>query len=107
MGFLDILRKKSLGERKLNAAKQDIRVNRVVDQLGKSQAEREVERYQKEEREQRLKDVLEYYRRKEAMEDRGKNILNAKNIFKDDQPRVLTSRNTLIKDPWAKSPYFN
>jgi len=98
MGFKEIVQR--MGERQrakkehLNAIQEKMRFYQIAEDRLKSSNERELERFQKEEREENIKQSLEYHRKKREHDIRfNHNPLDAPNITKGTQWNVLKERN--------------
>ena len=97
MGFKELLQSlRGNNERKeqfRDMQEQDRMVNKI-EAMKKSSNERELELFQKEEREEQIKEALEYYRKKRQHEiNFGHNPLNAKNITNHTNWEVMREPN--------------
>lgn len=95
----------ALGERSrerkelMKQADDQIRIQKILEDRQKSANERELERFVKEEREQEIKEALEYYRKKKDIDVKfGHNPINTKNIMKAEW-EVMKERNQFSKVP--------
>ena len=103
MGFKDVI--KRIGERQrakkeLIANMSDqLRFQKIVEDRTKSANERELERYQNEDRESMIKEHLEYARKKRKEDiEFGHNPVDAKNIMKAEW-QVLKNKNQFTNVP--------
>ena len=101
MGFKEVL--KNIGEKQkerkemLRQMDQQIRMQKIVEDRTKSSNERELERYQDEDREQEIKEHLEYARKKRDEDIKfGHNPIDAKNIMKAEW-EILKEKNQFSK----------
>jgi hypothetical protein len=97
MGFKELLEK--IGERKrerkerFKQADEDYRIQKMIEDRQKSANERELERFQKEEREVQIKELLEYHREKKDNDLKfNHNPLHTPNITKSDY-HILKEKN--------------
>jgi len=98
MGFKEIIDK--IKERRdakkelLRNADEQMRVQKIIEDRQKSSNERELERFMKEEREEQIRERLDFYR-KERDEDIkfGHNPLDTKNITNHTDWEVLKEKN--------------
>ena len=97
MGIKDFIEK--LGERSrhrkelMRSVEEQTRIQQIVEDRQKSSNERELERFMKEEREEQIKEALQFQRQKRDEDIKfGHNPLNAKNIMKS-QWEVLKEKN--------------
>lgn len=98
MGFVDALKKlgSRVKERREMARQADeqFRIHKMVEDRQKSSNERELERFQNEEREEQIHEALDYYRKKKDMDIKfNHNPLNVQNITNHTDWEVLKERN--------------
>jgi hypothetical protein len=98
MGFRDIISK--LGEKrrerseKFKEIEEDYRLQKMLEERQKSSNERELERFQKEEREENIKEALEFYRKQKDNDIRfGHNPLDTPNVTNHTDWEVLKEKN--------------
>ena len=98
MGFKDIL--KRMGEKNkarkqlLKDAQQQLRVQEIIEERSKSANERELNRFLKEEREENIKEQLDFHRKQRDKDIRfGHNPLDVQNITSETQWEVLKEKN--------------
>lgn len=98
MGFKDIL--KSVGNKQrakkelIRKAEEELRIQKLVEDRQKSANERELERFQKEEREEEIKKALEIARKKRDEDIKfGHNPLDIPNITRESDFSILKQRN--------------
>lgn len=98
MGFKDII--KNMGEKSqakkdyLNAIQEKMRFHQIAEDRMKSSNERELERFQKEEREENIKEALDYQRKKRENDIRfNHNALDTPNITNHTEWDVLKEPN--------------
>ena len=95
MGYIrDLINKfKEKGDRQ-KAYEEEIRIQERALEKKKSANERELERYQKEEREEQIKGALEYYRKRREHEiNFNHNPLDTPNITNHTEWEILKERN--------------
>lgn len=100
----------SIGEKRrarnelLNQMSDQVRMQKIVEERLKSSNERELEKFQREEREENIKEELDFYRKKRRDDiSFNHNPLNTKNITNHTDWEVLKERN-LFK---GRSNMFN
>lgn len=98
MGFKEIVQ--ALGQRSrerkelLREADDQLRIQRILEERQKSANERELERFQKEDREVQIREALEFHRAKLKEEiEFAHNPLNAPNITNHSDFEVLKEKN--------------
>lgn len=78
----------------LHQAEREVRIQKIIEEKQKSSNLRELERYMKEDQEQRIKEELDYYRKKRDYDIKfNHNPLNTKNITKEVEWEVLREKN--------------
>ena len=98
MGFKEFIENLGKGnkERKemFREAEEQMRIQEMLENRKKSANERELERFMKEEREEQIKEQLEFYRRKRRDEiNFAHNPLDAPNITSKTEWNVMKERN--------------
>lgn len=89
--FLDRLRRK---KEKYSEFEEDMKVQERYYEKKKSANERELERYQNEQREREIKAELDKWREMKKNEvEFGHQILNTKNMFEKEQPVIMKQKN--------------
>ena len=98
MGIKEFIAK--MGEKKnsrkelIRKIDEQMRAEKLVEERTKSSNERELERFEKEDREERIKESLEYHRKKRQNEiSFDHNPLNVKNITNHTDWEVLKEKN--------------
>lgn len=98
MGIKDFIKK--LGEKQrsqkelIKQIDDQVRAEKLVEERQLSSNERELNRYMKEDREERIKEALEYQRKKRDYDIKfNHNPLNVKNITNHTEWEVLKERN--------------
>lgn len=88
---------------------QEDRLNEMLEDRKKSANERELERFQKEAREENIKEALNEFRKQRSQEDNfGHNILDAKNITNHSDFEILKTKNNFkSKDNMFSNPKLN
>jgi LPS O-antigen subunit length determinant protein (WzzB/FepE family) len=109
MGFKEILSK--LGEHQrakkelLREADEQVKIQRIVEERQLSSDERELLRYQRENRAKQVKAALEVARKERQNDiDFGHNILDTKNITNNSQWEIMKDRNIFVN---SKSNLLN
>ena len=78
----------------MNAAEEQLRVQRILRERQKSANERELEKFMDEEREERIKDELQFERTKREQDIRfNHNPINVENITNKNDWEVLKEKN--------------
>ena len=79
-------------------AEQQMLIQKTLEERQKSANERELERFQKEEREEQIKEALDFYRKKRDRDIRfGHNPLDVKNITNSTEWEVMKEKNMFAK----------
>lgn len=92
--FLDRLRSK---RSKYKQYEEEMKIQETYYERKKSANERELERYHSEERERAIKAELEKYRNRDKHEIQyGHQILNTKNMYKNEKPIMLKSQKKMF-----------
>ena len=111
MGFKEILEKigekKKERKRKFKEMEENFRLRKMLEDRQKSANERELERFQNEEREENVKEALDFYRRKREKDIRfNHNPLDVPNITAKTQWEVMKEKNlfTNKKSMFANQP---
>ena len=86
MGFKDILNKikerKEIDKDMFKQAEAKLRIQKILEERQMSANERELIRFEKEEREEQIKENLDYYRKKRQMDiDHNHNPLDTENVI--------------------------
>ena len=111
MVFKDILKRLLNKDEELNEEAHRRKIQRILDTKEMSSNERELNRFQEEERQDNIKEALEFYRqRRKEQIDFGHNaldtksimkseweVLKNKNIFKGNENSILNNHNSIIK----------
>ena len=98
MGVLDAIKeyreRKSMQRAKFKDAQEDLKIQRILEERQKSANERELERFHKKWREDKIKEELEEWREQEKNDVYfNHNPLNAQNIVKEGKFKILKQRN--------------
>ena len=112
MTIMDLIRKmtgkKAESKEKYKDAEEEIKIQRLLEERSKSSNRRELERYMKEEEEERIKVALDKIRHQKTSDSwSGKNsLMNEKmTILKNDRP-ILMEKN-IFMDNQNKNPITN
>ena len=94
MGFKDILSRLANKDEELKEESKRRKIQRILDLKEKSSNERELDRFVEEERQEQIKEALEYYRKKRQKEiDFNNNPLDIPNVVSKTEWEVLKERN--------------
>jgi hypothetical protein len=73
---------------KMKEMEEDVKIQRMVEQKMKSSNERELERFERDEREKAIKEKLEHFRKKQRREMFSGGMLKSPDLF-DHSPTLL------------------